>query len=240
VTATAGARWPKRLPPLTAEQQRISDDFMRHWHEVLPRRYGVVESFNHSYPVRQAPRDFRRTLELGVGLGEHLAYEKLTPEQEREYVAVDIRPNMVEEFHRRHPRIRVLTADCQQRLPFEDGFFDRIVAVHILEHLPDLPAALREMHRLSDPQRGWVSAVIPCEGGLAYAAARRISAQRIFERRYRQPYRWLVEREHLNRPAEILAEIGKLFRITHRRFFPLLVPAVALNLCIGLTLRPQA
>ena len=26
-------RWPKVIPPLTPEQQAISDDFMRHWHE---------------------------------------------------------------------------------------------------------------------------------------------------------------------------------------------------------------
>ena len=28
------SKWPKVLPPLTQEQQRISDDFMKHWLEV--------------------------------------------------------------------------------------------------------------------------------------------------------------------------------------------------------------
>ncbi|TAN50662.1 MAG: class I SAM-dependent methyltransferase, partial [Rhodospirillales bacterium] len=32
--------WPKTLPVLTVEQQRIRDDFMHYWHEVLPRKYG--------------------------------------------------------------------------------------------------------------------------------------------------------------------------------------------------------
>src|ERR1039457_2567137 len=27
--------WPKELPQLSAEQERIRDDFMRYWHEVL-------------------------------------------------------------------------------------------------------------------------------------------------------------------------------------------------------------
>lgn len=233
-------RWPKRLAPLTEEQQRISDDFMRLWHEVLPKRFGLVEAFNHGYPVRHAPPGFMRTLELGAGLGEHLTHERLTPEQAREYVAVDIRPNMIDRLRERFPHIRTVTADCQHPLPFPDGYFDRIVAVHLLEHLPDLPSALREMHRLCDPQRGQVTVVIPCEGGLLYALARRLSAQRIFERRYRQPYRWLVEREHLNRPGEIIPEIERFFTITHRRFFPLIVPSVTINLCIGMTLRPKA
>src|SRR5690349_20198224 len=43
-------KWPKTFPPLTEEQKRISDDFMKAWHEVLPQKYGVIEKFNHGYP----------------------------------------------------------------------------------------------------------------------------------------------------------------------------------------------
>lgn len=81
--------------------------------------------------------------------------------------------------------------------------------------------------------------VIPCEGSLAYGVARRISAQRIFERRYGQPYDWFIRREHINRPEEILAELGPYFRIEHRAYFPLRVPSLLCNLCIGLALLPR-
>lgn len=53
------AKWPKTFPPLTPEQQRISDDFMKHWHEVLPRKFGVIDRFNHSYPVRHTAAGLR-------------------------------------------------------------------------------------------------------------------------------------------------------------------------------------
>jgi SAM-dependent methyltransferase len=232
-------RWPKILPELTPEQRRISDDFMKYWHEVLPKHYGVIEKFNHMYPVRHAPPGFRRTLELGAGLGEHLEYEKLTPEQEAEYVAVDIRENMVARLKERFPRVKAMVADCQAKMPFPDGHFDRIVVVHLLEHLPNLPAAVREMHRLCDTKAGQVSVVMPCEGGLAYGLARRISAQRIFEKRYQQPYKWFIEREHLNKPFEMIPVLKEFFRITHGSFFPLPIPSITLNLCIGMTLRPR-
>jgi len=74
--------WPKVVPPLTEEQRRISDDFMKLWHEVLPKKFGIIEKFNHSFPVKYSRPDFKTTLEIGAGLGEHLHYEKLTPEQE--------------------------------------------------------------------------------------------------------------------------------------------------------------
>lgn len=230
--------WPKVIPPLTTEQKAVSDDFMRYWHEVLPKRYSLVENFNHGYPVRTAPRIFQRTLEIGAGLGTHLEYENLSAGQERDYVALELRENMAAKIRERFPRIQAVVGDCQEKLPFPDGHFDRVLAIHVLEHLPNLPAAIREMRRLCDSQHGILSVVIPCEGGLAYGLARRISAQRIFEKRYRQSYRWFIEREHLNRPREIMAELAAAFECVHRSWFPLRVPSVELNLCIGLTLRP--
>jgi SAM-dependent methyltransferase len=236
VTAT---KWPKTFPPLTAEQERIRDDFMHAWHEELPKKYGIIERFNHGYVVEHAPAAFARTLEIGAGIGEHLEYEKLTAVQRAEYVALELRPQMASEISRRHPAVQVCVGDCQERLEFADDHFDRVLAVHVLEHLPNLPAAVREMHRVCDKQRGRFQVVIPTEGGLAYSLARRISAQRFFERRYKMPYRWLIEREHVNVPAEIFEVLGEHFTIEHRSFFPLTVPSVNLNLAIGLTLRPR-
>lgn len=121
-----------------------------------------------------------------------------------------------------------------------DGHFDRYVAIHVLEHLPNLPACLREAWRLLDKRRGQLLAVIPCEGGLAYALARRVSAQPMFERTYGMSYRPYVEHEHLNRPHEIIEELDRCFSLELQRFFPLsLLPAVSLNLCVGLALRPR-
>ena len=84
--------------------------------------------------------------------------------------------------------MQTIVGDCQTRLPFEDGSFDRYLAIHVLEHLPNLPACIAEAWRLLDKDRGQFLAVIPCEGGLAYSLARRISAQRLFERTYGMPY----------------------------------------------------
>ncbi len=235
----AKSPWPKTFPPLSPEQEAIRDDFMKYWHEVLPRRFGIIDRFNHTYPVRTRPATFLRTLEIGAGIGEHLEYEKLTPEQRKNYYALELRPNMSAEIQRRFPEVQTITGDCQKRLPFPDGFFDRVLAIHVLEHLPDLPATVREMHRLCNKSEGVFSIVIPCEGSLAYTLARKISAQRLFEKRYKQSYRWFIEREHINRPEEILGELAPYFEIEERSFFPLPIPLVFCNLVIGLTLRPR-
>jgi SAM-dependent methyltransferase len=235
--------WPKQLPELDPEQLAIKDDFMRYWHEQLASKnwsFKMLENFNHGYSVRNAPTGFERTLEIGAGLGEHLVYEKLTDEQSRNYVALEIRANMIEKIRERFPDITAHQGDCQGRLDFEDGYFDRIIAIHVLEHLPDLSATVREMYRVCDKQRGTLSIVIPCEGGLAYGFARRISAQRLFEKRYKQSYDWFIESEHISIPDEIIKEVSRYFEPVHRQFFPLLVPITDMNLVIGLTFKPRA
>ena len=208
---------------------------MQHWLEVLPGKFVAFERFSQCYPVVNSTPGFVTTLEVGAGIGDHLEYESLSPEQRRNYYAVEMRPNVAEKLREANPDINVIVADAQEPLSFEDRFFDRILAVHVLEHLPNLPACIKELHRVC---RGELLVVIPCEGGLAYSLARKISAERIYHKRYGGSYKWLYTREHINLPPEIREELKPYFRIEHREFFPLGVPIATVNLCIGYRLTP--
>ncbi len=149
----------------------------------------------------------------------------------------ELRPELAGKIIDKYPDVRVVIGDCQQKSQFTDAYFDRVLAIHVLEHLPNLPGALDEVKRVLKPD-GFFSVVIPCEGGLTYSIARRISARRVFEKRYNQPYNWLVACEHVNMPDEIIEELNSRFRIIHQSFFPMRFNAVWANLVIGLTLVP--
>jgi SAM-dependent methyltransferase len=237
----SSAKWPKIRPPLTPEQQRRSDEFMKLWQVELAsqRRYGLIEKFNHSFPVEHSPRGFKTTLEIGAGLGEHLKYEKLSPEQERGYYCNEFRDNMAAEIRRRFPNFQTVVGDCQQPMDLPDGYFDRYIAIHVLEHLPNLPAAIREAWRLLNKQTGRMLVVIPTEGSPAYGMARKISAQRVWNRHFTAPYAEFYKREHINRVPEILEELDPYFTIEAKSFFPFGVPIWSCNLVIGLALVPR-
>jgi len=73
------------------------------------------------------------------------------------YVSIDIEA----------PRRPSLLADIT-RLPFASGTFDVIYCSHVLEHIPDDHAAMREMHRLLKPT-GWSILQVPLrQGRLTY------------------------------------------------------------------------
>ncbi|HEY7960498.1 MAG TPA: class I SAM-dependent methyltransferase [Solirubrobacteraceae bacterium] len=230
LTRNAGpSSWPKTSTPLTDEQRQIQDHWLRDFHERLPGEHSHVARFNHGYAARTARPG--RTLEIGAGLGEHLRYEDLSTQ---EYHAVELREGMAQTIRRDFPAAVTLVADCQQRLPYEDATFDRAIAIHVLEHLPNLPVALEEIERLLKPG-GVLSVVIPCEGGLGYTLGRRLTTQRLFERRYKTSYDWHIANEHPNLAHEVLRELRLHFRVSDVTYFPTRIPLIDLNLLIGIT-----
>ena len=228
-------QWPKQTPVLTDEQKRAREDFMVHWHKVLPNKYGMIESFNHRGAFTETIKPGTRTLELGAGLGAHIEFEDLSKQS---YVANELRAEMAEEIKKRFPKVEVLVGDVQAGLPCESASFDRALAVHVLEHLPDLPRALKEIRRVLKPD-GFFQVVIPCEGSMAYTLARNISARRIFEKRNKMSYDFVVESEHVNLAEEIIFALKKEFMVEIKKFFPLnFIPIQTCNLVISLVCRP--
>ena len=228
--------WPKQPPVLTADQERAREAFVAAWHRQLPTRYRGIERFNHGSVSRLPVRNGSTTLEIGAGMGAHSKFEDLTRQQ---YYCLEYRQVFCDELLKLFPAERVRHGDIEQRQPWPDGFFDRVVAIHVLEHLRNLPLAVAEIRRLLKPD-GCFDVVLPCEGGLAYAVARKLSAERLFRRRFGMDYTPIIRNEHVSTLDEIVEELDPVFDVGARFFFPLRVPIGALNLCVAFRLVPRA
>jgi ubiquinone/menaquinone biosynthesis C-methylase UbiE len=227
--------FPKTLPSLTEEQKKIKDDFMEHWLKVLRKNYNIVDNFNHKVVFKNKQKEFLTTLEIGAGIGEHLNYEDLTENQKKNYYALEKRENVISILKKEHPDINAVHGDAEKELPFDDNYFDRIIAIHVLEHLPNLPFTLEESSRVLK-KTGLFQVVIPCEGSLAYSIARKISAERIFKKKYKMNYDWYIKSEHINKPNEIFKELSKFYKVKKKFYFPIPIPFEFCNLCIGVNL----
>ncbi len=196
--------------------------------EVKPSRFAWLTGFDDRFALRSYNRS-GSTLEIGAGTGAHVPLEP-----EGDYVALENAADLAAQIPRR-PGLSVVVADCEARLPWTDDTFDRVIAIHLLEHLYNLPAALDEVARVLRPG-GVFSVVIPCEGGQLYSLGRRFTTKRIFEKRYGVPYEWMIRQDHCNTAREVLTEVHRRFRTVRRSFFPFAVPSPDLNLMIGLQL----
>jgi ubiquinone/menaquinone biosynthesis C-methylase UbiE len=91
-------------------------------------------------------------LEIGFGTGLNLPFY---PPTLRRLTVVDPNPGMA---RRARPRVaasgvdvRSLVLDAGRRLPIDDGSFDAVVSTWTLCSIPDVAAALAEVHRVLKP-----------------------------------------------------------------------------------------
>ena len=100
-----------------------------------------------------------KIIDVGCGNGS-LTFALARTADLREIVAIDYSPVFVEEASRRNsdPRIKIQQADACD-LPFENGAFDRSLALLVLHFVPEASKAVAEMRRVVR-QGGVVAAAV--------------------------------------------------------------------------------
>ena len=113
------------------------------------------------------PKSGERLLEIGSSAGYRI---EGYAEKGVELWGVDADHDAIETGKRTGSPVNLIEADAGN-LPFADDFFDKVLCVHLLEHLPDPKKAIGEMARVLKPQ-GQAVIVVPCErirGDTAFA-----------------------------------------------------------------------
>jgi ubiquinone/menaquinone biosynthesis C-methylase UbiE len=90
-------------------------------------------------------------LELGCGDGSFWIRNAERIPGSWRITLTDLSSGMMEEARSRlgsnHSQFKFLSVDAQQ-IPFHDEQFDMVIANNMLYHVPDIPSAIREMHRV--------------------------------------------------------------------------------------------
>jgi SAM-dependent methyltransferase len=147
------------------------------------------------YIRRHLPPRGRRAVDLGCGTGQHAW---LLSRVFGEVLAVDISAPMLQfaEQHRPAPNVRYQQRGLTEVTAEHDGQFDLVLSTHTLHHVPDLPAALRQIRSLLAPggQAILVDNVDPRhQAPRAWFRAEARKALLIDLRRRRRPIREAIE-----------------------------------------------
>lgn len=229
-------KWPKRRPQLTKEQQEILKDWYKYWlsDSVMPGKFSIIDRWGHKYVAKEfIPHT--KVLDIGAGTGSHLDFEDTNL---LDYFAMDHTIDLLNLIPTKYPNTHLIERDIQQTYPFPDSYFERVIAIHVLEHLDNLPLTLKEVQRVLQPG-GSFSVVIPCEGGAMYQLGRLFTSKRLFEKRYKINYDWLINYDHINNAKEVINELKRFFIIERIGYFPFFIKWIELNLVIGLICKPR-
>ncbi|NDJ84801.1 MAG: class I SAM-dependent methyltransferase [Chloroflexi bacterium] len=122
--------------------------FARRFYAALIRRY--------------APAKGTRLLEMGCGLGHLLGLLQ----DDFECTGIDIAEYSIAQTRRNAPRASAMAMSADALDSFEDGAFSVVVALHLVEHLPDPAYTLREVNRILQPGGLWLFATPNPDYGL--------------------------------------------------------------------------
>ncbi len=139
--------------------------------------------------------NFSQVLEVGAGTLAHLPFVRHKYDR---YLASDFDQKVLDVAANSPAigdRVELLKLDSRT-LPFADDTFDRLIATHVLEHVPDPHLALAEWVRVVKPG-GVISLLLPCDPGWMWRFGRHFGPRKQAERAG-LPYDYYMAREHIN------------------------------------------
>jgi ubiquinone/menaquinone biosynthesis C-methylase UbiE len=198
----------------------MASSVLRRSHMLLEKRFGPDTAFD-------------QVLEIGAGTMVHLGFIR---HRFARYVASDGNAALIEAAGRRPQRAGVeLRHIAAGALPFDDNSFDRLIATHVLEHIPEPHRVLAEWVRVLKPG-GTLSLILPCDPGLAWRLGRHFGPRRR-ARAAGLDYDYYMAREHVNSIYNLVQLVRYHFGERSEAWWPFAVPSPDLNLiyCVNAT-----
>ena len=187
---------------------------MRYCHRQL-------ENFNRK-------KKYPKTLEIGAGSAPHLDYLKHDYD---EYFIAET-SNNAQEYYKEMKNIKAYSYDGVN-LPFEDNFFDRIIASHCLEHISEPENFLFEI--MTKLKKGGVLSIsLPTDPGLLWRFSRLFIKYFIVKKTYnvsKKEYEYINATEHINSIFTLISLIRYNFENQiEESFLPFKIKLVDINL----------
>ena len=193
-------------------------------------RRGWAESFN-LFCCRNLERNYKKwevigtqkaCLEIGGGKFPHILHN-LSGNWKK--VTVDVSSEDV----RDEGRLLKVTGNASS-LPFSNTTFDRIVAIHSLEHILNLDQTCHEFSRVLKTG-GILSVILPCDPGFLWSIAQLFSRQQVGMSR--KEYDYFLANQHVNPVYNVLAILNFHYVQKHLDYYPLtILPFRHLNFTI--------
>lgn len=217
------AFFEKSYDAVNYDKPSLAARVLGHGHTLLERAFGPETRFE-------------TVVEVGAGHGEHLAHVRHGFSR---YIMTDWN---ADELGRRFDLpewrdkgVEVMAQDAT-RLTLPDNSADRLIASHVLEHLPRPTEALRDWSRVVK-DGGVISIALPCDPGFAWRLGRHFGPRRANHAAGNTAYDYWMAYEHVNAIQNLHTFLAYYFDRRDEIWFPLGVKSFNFNLIYVVHLR---
>lgn len=171
-----------------------------------------------------------RVLEVGAGSGHHFPYVNKKFDR---YVMTDGSDDMLKIASQKYTKqlldkSLIIEKQDATALSYPDHSFDRLIATHVLEHLPNPVDVLKEWNRVVRPH-GVISIVLPCDPGMLWRLGRCLGPRRN-AKKAGIAYDYLQSAEHVNPIFNLVIFIQHHFENISEMWYPARIPVADMNL----------
>jgi ubiquinone/menaquinone biosynthesis C-methylase UbiE len=180
----------------------------------------------------------RRILEVGAGVGEHFPFvPKEVLHKLEEYVALDIRESELDDLKYLGENEKILVqrkTGSVEKIPFEDGYFDRVTSTCLFHHLQDPLEAFQEVRRVLKVN-GEFSIGLPTDPGIANQIVKNLYTYRKAKKIGIPNPKFIYALEHQNHINSLLVILKEVFSndSVKIKYWPLKIPSQNLNLAVS-------
>lgn len=210
-------KW-KQMEPKILDEYNYNNNILNTY--VNKSGHRIVES--------RLKKDFySRVIEVGAGTGEHLRYVK---HNYNKYIITDINDSHLQKAREKYKNRVDIIIEHQDalKLDYSNDYFDRLISIYNLEHIPNPHEALLEWKRVVKPG-GIISISIPAEGGIPWNLGRYFTTRRFFTKKGLN-LDYIIAREHINACYRLVALINYYFKQKDVFWFPLNIASPHLSL----------
>ena len=188
--------------------------FMKQSHKWSEERY----SEGNHFPI---------VLEVGAGTGIHIQHVRHSFDK---YIVSDVDDRHLKQviFDNQKNGEIIVAKENATNLSYPENSVDRLIAAHVLEHLPNPHLVLREWYRVLK-HGAIMTLVLPCDPGLAWRVGRNFGP-RAKDEKLGIPYDYWMAREHINSITNLGSLIRYYFEELEENWRPFFIPGSDLNL----------
>lgn len=190
---------------------------------------GFLFKWQHKLLTPKIYNNCEKVLEIGPGYEPHLKYKKINY---KEYYCLELENNLnLEKYYSNNfPDIKFNFYDGK-KINFDDGFFDRIIISHTLEHIIDFENFLNEMIRVIK-KNSVISIASPCDNGILWRFGRFLLKKTYHKlnKTSEIDYNYIMAKEHVNTIFQIISVLRKNFNIQSELYLPFRIKIIDINL----------
>lgn len=173
--------------------------------------------------------NYENVLEIGAGTGEHL---KFVQHKFKNYHVTDNNEEALKlakrKIDNKISRNVIFEKQVGNNLSYTDNTFDRLIAVHVLEHIYEPHLTIKEWMRVVK-DGGIISILVPTDPGLLWRLGRCLGPRKNALRKG-IAYDYVMAREHVNSCHNLFAILNHTFGESRDKWWPLNVGWIDCNL----------